>query len=172
MRVFDPKSGRTHTFDHAEQILCRLADGTLDLAAIHAGQGPLGGDMPEEDVTRFFRRLHVLGLLKPGKAPETPDPSATEGDNTDTRDLVARRRKEQAGDGGLMARRRLGKGPFAAASAGPHGKVPGGMRERLARRAAPPAGMRGPLAERRGAGRGRGTGTQAARQHSAGQAPR
>lgn len=162
MRVIDPRNGRQYSFDQPEQGLWRAADGSADIADIHARHRAEGGDMTEDEVAKFFRRLHVLGLLKPSQ----PDPEDAKAASPSASRLVARRREERAkgaperagapaksGPGGLMARRRLDRAGAAVSAEGARGKVPGAMRERLARRAPPdevdPAKPRELLSRRR-----------------------
>jgi hypothetical protein len=66
VRIVDPRNSRQFAFTEREHALCQAADGSADLATIHAAlTAELEGGISLAEVTEFFRRLHILGLLAP-----------------------------------------------------------------------------------------------------------
>ncbi|SMY09271.1 efflux RND transporter periplasmic adaptor subunit [Flavimaricola marinus] len=72
IRIIDPRNGRQFSFDGREHRLCEAADGTADLAAIHAKLTSDGETLTQTDVAEFFRRLQILGLLATDAAEAGP----------------------------------------------------------------------------------------------------
>ncbi|WP_255702923.1 HlyD family secretion protein [Roseivivax sp. GX 12232] len=116
----NPETGRSIRLSGPEAALLEQADGSRDLAALHACQ-PEEGALDPEGVMAFFRRLSIMGFLASEAERESPEPPARP---LRERGAALRGRAPRAGAGARAARTGSGGTTSGAGAAEAGGSGP------------------------------------------------
>jgi multidrug resistance efflux pump len=117
VRIVDPRNGRQFAFTERENRMCQAADGKADIDTLCTKLATeIEGGVRPAEVTEFFRRLQILGLLDTDHlAADSGAPAAPE------RDPAAAAATPSAGPSARGPGGRPLRGPLSPRSAAPQG---------------------------------------------------